>query len=315
MLEFDTRLEAKKNAEFITPVKLREFLSSKIKENNINVLEPAIGSGQLLFNIKDKIKSIDGFDVNNNAVNYAKQNFSNKINGFNQNFILSEINKHYDVAIANYPFSLKPNDDEKKYICNDVFLSQFYRTDNSQDIFGNYIKKLENKNITGKLDFIFILKSFYYSNSGYYFCYPGIGYRQEEKKFRKYLIDNKFIKEYGIIENCKFDHTGISILFLHLTKEKNEQSKSFKLNLETNKVLEKIATFEDYNFDLPQKVIEKDYCDPVEMEMIARENVISIVKAQLMFSKTIASIDPKVKDKLPIENFKNDLIQAINSIP
>ena len=100
-----------------------------------------------------------------------------------------------------------------------------------------------------------------------------------------------------------------------MTKEKNEQSKSFKLNLETNEVLEKIATFEDYNFDLPQKVIEKDDCDPIEMEMIARENVISIVKAQLMFSRTIASIDPKVKEKLPIENFKNDLIQAINSIP
>ena len=100
-----------------------------------------------------------------------------------------------------------------------------------------------------------------------------------------------------------------------MTKEKNEQSKSFKLNLETNEVLEKIATFEDCNFDLPQKVIEKDNCNPIEMEMIARENVISIVKAQLIFSKTISSIDPKVKERLLIENFKNDLIQAINSIP
>ena len=83
------------------------------------------------------------------------------------------------------------------------------------------------KKVTGLLDFIFILKSFELVKEGYYLCFPGIGYRTQEEKFRKYLIDNKFIKEYGIINNCQFDHTSISILYLHLSKEKTDNPKIF----------------------------------------------------------------------------------------
>lgn len=46
MQEYDTRGEAKKLAEYITPLKLRQFLASKITKDNLTILEPAIGSGQ-----------------------------------------------------------------------------------------------------------------------------------------------------------------------------------------------------------------------------------------------------------------------------
>ena len=35
MKEYDLRLEAKKNAEFITPEKLRYFIASKVNKKNI----------------------------------------------------------------------------------------------------------------------------------------------------------------------------------------------------------------------------------------------------------------------------------------
>ena len=66
--EYDTRAVAKTNAEYITPQALRQFLAQKITKNNITVLEPAIGSGQLLFELRDKITEIDGFDVNKSSI-------------------------------------------------------------------------------------------------------------------------------------------------------------------------------------------------------------------------------------------------------
>ena len=314
MKEFDTRVKAKELAEFITPSKLRDFLASKINGNNLTILEPAIGSGQLLFNIKDKISIIDGYDVNDNAINVAKENFAEKINIFNQDFITCDINKQYDIAIANYPFSLKPTEEQKQYICNDKYLSKFYDKEAEPNMLGNFAKKIKTSNITGVLDFVFILKSFNLANEGYYFCFPGIGYRQQEKVFREYLIKNKYIKEYGIISNCQFDHTSISILFLHLTKERNETTKSFNLDLKTNEIIEAVANFDNAIFNMPQKEVAKEVVDPVELEKQARESVLNIVQHSLNCSKMICELDQNLQNNLPFDDFKKSLIQAIENI-
>ncbi len=313
MKEFDTRAKAKELAEFITPEKLRQFLASKITGNNLNILEPAIGSGQLLFEIKDRVKSIDGFDVNDDAIDVAKENFAEKINIFNRDFIGCNINKQYDIAIANYPFSLKPTEEQKQYICNDEFLSQFYRKNNEKDILGEYIKTIKTDDITGLLDFVFILKSFNFAKEGYYFCFPGIGYRQQEKVFREYLIKNKYIKEYGIINNCNFKHTTISILFLHLTKEQNETTKSFNLDLKTNEVIEAVASFDNETFNLPQKEVVKEVINSIDVEKQVRENLIDMVKTSLELSKMLCELDKDLGDKLPFDDFKKLLIKEIEN--
>jgi type I restriction-modification system DNA methylase subunit len=72
--EADLRQVAKNNAEYITPQALREFLKSKIEKDNITVLEPAIGSGQLLFDVFDKIFAIDGYDINQKSQNCSNAN-------------------------------------------------------------------------------------------------------------------------------------------------------------------------------------------------------------------------------------------------
>jgi len=313
MKEFDTRLEAKKKAEFITPEKLREFLAKKIKGEGLNILEPAIGSGQLLFNLINQINSIEGFDVNSNALEMAKENFNEKLIARNQDFITTDIKTQYDVAIANYPFSLKPTEEQKEFIANDGFLKQFYAKNTKEDIFGNATYDVKPDNIKGKLDFVFILKSFNLAKEGFYLAFPGIAYRQEEERFRKYLIENKFIKEFGILNNCKFDHTNISILFLHLTKTPNQETISFSLDMETNEKLEEIANFEDYQFKYPQKEIVKDNFDPVILEIEARASLIRELKKSFNFSKQIYELDKTLQTYLPsIEEFKQEIINALN---
>ena len=315
MKEHDLRATAKVNAEYITPQPLREFLASKIEKDNITILEPAIGSGQLLFELKDKIKFIDGFDISPHSAEMVKKNFEDKVNVFNQDFICSEIDKVYDFAIANYPFSLKFTQEQKECVANDKFLKQFFVKKDAKKT--DYLFEVEQKvkpdQVSGVLDYMFILKSFHFANEGLFFCFPGIGYRSQEEKFRKYLIENKFIKEVGLLDNCKFDHTSISILFLHLTKEPNEETKCFRFDFETQEKLEEVANFENNKFTFPQKEIaEEDYGDPIELEKEARQSLIDAVKKSILCSAEIYKIDKDLHNNLPsVEEFKIDLINAI----
>lgn len=307
MKEFNTRQEAKNRAEHLTPVVLREFLSKKVQGNDLKVLEPAIGSGQLLFNLFDRVKSIDGYDVSENVIKQAKENFKDKASLLLQDFITSKNNNQYDVAIANYPFSLMPSQEQKEAIAKDSFLSQFYVKQKG------FINTAKADDVKGKLDYIFILKSFNLAKEGLYLCFPGIGYRGEEEKFRKYLIDNKFIKEFGILKNSKFENTNIDIFFLHLTKEPNEKTKAFSLDFKTNEFLEEEATFENNQFKYPIKVIEKEFFDAVELERQSRENLINVIKKELATSRMIYDLDVDIRKGLPtIEEFKKDIIDLLN---
>lgn len=320
MKEHDSRIKAKINAEFITPEELRKFLASKVDGENLSILEPAIGSGQLLFNIDNRIAYIDGFDVNKNSLAVAKDNFKHKINTYNQDFIVADITKEYDVAIANYPFSLKPCETHKDYISNDPFLSQFYTKQKKTNtgLFGadciSVKHNVKPEDIKGRLDYIFILKSFQHARQGFYLCFAGIAYRQEEEKFRKYLIDNKLIKEYGILHNCKFEHTAISIIYLHLTKEPCQNPKAFYQDFKTGEYIQEDANFENNQFNYPSPAKEVVKHDPVALELLARKALLQDIKKSLEFSNAIYKLDPELQKSLPtIEEYKEELIDFIKN--
>lgn len=273
-IEFDTRKKAKMLAEFITPPILRKFIANKIKGENLNILDVSIGSGQLLFDLSNRLSSIIGYDVNNESLQACKQNFKNKVVLYNQDFITSNLKETQDICVCNYPFSLRATKEQESYVLQDDFLSQFY-----------------DKKVTGLLDFVFILKSFNYVKDGYYLCFPGIAYRKQEEKFRKYLIDNEFIKEYGLIENCQFEHTSISILYIHLSKEKTKNPKSFLLDFKTNELIEDNAMFDDYRFLCPSKKIERKTINPVEVEALARKQIEDNILKQYQMSLAVYELD------------------------
>ena len=287
--EFDERKQAKQRAEYITPKILREFIAQYVNGENVTILEPAIGSGQLLEYVKNKIKSVDGYDVSVDVCNALKNNFGSKCNFYNQSFLQSKLTKNYDYAISNYPFSLKfkDNTDDAKAVLNDDLLKQFYQ-----------------KTVTGVMDFPFILKSFNVSNKGLFLCFPGIGYRNTEKKFREYLVKNNFLVEYGILEEVNFEHTSISILFMFLSKEKQNKSvKSFYKNFKTKEYEEKyVEQFDDnYTFEIPKKIAidSFDKFDAVAEELKARKQVEDMLFKQIQFSKSIYELDEDVRQKAP----------------
>jgi hypothetical protein len=301
MKELDTHKKAKQLAEFITPKKLREFLSTKVTKKHLKVLEPAIGSGQLIFEIIDKIENITGFDVNSELIEILKENFGDKLNFNNNDFIKSEIAEHFDLAISNYPFSLTPSEEQKQSILKDPFLSQFY-----------------SGKVTGKLDIIFILKSFNVSDEGLYLCFPGIGYRDTETKFREYIIKNKFLVEFGLLENCKFEHTTISILFIHLNKNnQNKSVNSFRLDLETGeKYNETVDKFDEkYSLsDFPSKPIEKEIIDPVKLEMESRKQAEKYMISQIKISELIWEIDESIRVLPSVEKWVEQLTVSMKGV-
>lgn len=296
-VEFDTRKKAKQLAEFITPPILRKFISEKVKGENLNILDVSIGSGQLLFDLNNRVSSIVGYDVNNESLNACKQNFKDKVILYNQDFISSEVTDKQDICICNYPFSLRATKEQEEYILKDGFLKQFY-----------------DKKVSGLLDFVFILKSFKLVEDGYYLCFPGIGYRSQEEKFRKYLIDNKFIKEYGMIKNCQFDHTSISILYLHLSKEKTDNPKSFLLDFKTNELIEEKADFEDYIFVSPIKETQRELINPIEIEKLSRKQIEMNIRKQYQMSLAVYELDKSLNKLPPPKKWLNNLLQDLLKI-
>ena len=296
-VEFDTRKKAKQLAEFITPPILRKFISEKVKGENLNILDVSIGSGQLLFDLNNRVSSIVGYDVNNESLNACKQNFKDKVILYNQDFIASEVTDKQDICICNYPFSLRATKEQEEYILKDGFLKQFY-----------------DKKVSGLLDFVFILKSFKLVEDGYYLCFPGIGYRSQEEKFRKYLIDNKFIKEYGMIKNCQFDHTSISILYLHLSKEKTDNPRSFLLDFKTNESIEEKASFEDYIFVSPIKETQRELINPIEIEKLSRKQIEMNIRKQYQMSLAVYELDKSLNKLPPPKKWLNNLLQDLLKI-
>lgn len=301
--EFDGRAEAKNRAEYITPKPLREFIAKYVKGENLSVLEPAIGSGQMLESIADRIESIDGYDVEGKVVDALTANFGTRCTFHHKSFLSASIDKHYDYAISNYPYSLKFKDfpDDANAVLQDDTLKQFYPS---------------NK-VTGVMDFAFILKSFNYANEGIYLCYPGIGYRAAEKKFRQYIIDNNYLVEYGILENAGFDHTAIPILFMHLSKDKDPKQPviSFNRDLKAGtELVEEVKQFDSsYTLEIPKEVQNKlsDF-DPVATELEARKAVEQALKRQIKFSAMVWNIDEEVRKELPsVKDWLNELAEFI----
>lgn len=202
MIEETFEKEIKNVKEYITPLKLREFILNRVGECKDKIIfDCSIGSGQLLYNIEAKYKI--GIDIQDKKDVCLK----NGINEFIQADYITynDADLNYDYVISNYPFSLKATEEQE-----------------------TYLKKFWNKKKINKtLDEHFILKSFRKAEKGFYLCFPGILYRSSEKEFRKYLIDNNYLKTCYLLDNCNFSQTTINILYLELDKNKTDDKIDF----------------------------------------------------------------------------------------
>lgn len=200
MKEFNNRDIADKFAEYITGQELRKYLAEKVKKyinGEIIVFDGAVGSGQLEQYIS--LKELVGCDIQNKAIEVAKENYPNNkliassFFDYNEEIIC-------DCTIMNPPFSIKFKDLSIKEQEN--------------------IQKQFSWKKSGVVDDIFVLKSLKYSKRyGFYILFPGVAYRKTEEQFRKILKNT--VLELNIVENA-FEDTSIPVLFLIIDKEKTE---------------------------------------------------------------------------------------------
>ena len=200
MKEFNNRDIADKFAEYITGQELRKYLAEKVKKyinGEIIVFDGAVGSGQLEQYIS--LKELVGCDIQNKAIEVAKENYPNNKLIASSFFDYNE-EVSCDCTIMNPPFSIKFKDLSIKEQEN--------------------IQKQFSWKKSGVVDDIFVLKSLKYSKRyGFYILFPGVAYRKTEEQFRKILKNT--VLELNIIENA-FEDTSIPVLFLIIDKEKTD---------------------------------------------------------------------------------------------
>lgn len=117
--------DKKNNGIYFTPPKTiaknLEVLDSHMK-NIKSVLEPSCGSGEFILLLDQQFKKlnlnidIDAIEFNKTIYNSIKKNVSNNIKLYNENYLLYDNSKTYDLIIGNPPYYvMKKKDVPKSY--------------------------------------------------------------------------------------------------------------------------------------------------------------------------------------------------------
>ena len=267
--EHNNREISKKLAEYITGIELRKYVARKVKLylniENPTVFDGAVGSGQLEQFIEPSM--LYGVDVQESSVNSARQNFENTELEVKSFFEYEKENLIVDCVIMNPPFSIKFKD-----------LSEQEQK--------NIQKDFEWKK-SGCVDDIFVLKSLKYTKRfGFYILFPGVGYRKTEETFRKLIGNN--LAELNRIDNA-FTDTGISVLFIVVDKEKND-----------NKVFREI-----YDCKLDKQILEDEWIleDDYSWQQLQEEREVEEIDINALNTQTSELWINGVKSNLELDLF------------
>lgn len=292
ILEHDNRKKAKAHAEYITGQVLRQYLADKVHQyagENVSVFDGACGSGQLEQYIK--MTHLTAVEIQKDSCDAIRHNYTTA-DVYHQSFFDFGKDFKADCVVMNPPFSIKFKE-----------LSEIERA-NIQDLYP--WKK------SGVVDDIFVLKAMQYSKRwGFFILFPGVGYRNTEKKFRELLTPH--LVELSTIENA-FDDTPIGVIFIVLDKLKNGGECYGELyDCKTKQVIHSHTITPDADrWETPQKPApEPERIDPVAHEYQARQATKSMLIGQLRFSKVTAMFEPETANSF--NAFCDELIQAINA--
>ena len=274
--EHNNREVSKKLAEYITGTELRKYVAKKVKQyvdlENPTVFDGAVGSGQLEQFVNPAI--LYGVDVQENSINSARENFKNSELEVKSFFEYENENLLVDCVIMNPPFSLKFKDLSEKEQKN--------------------IQKDFEWKKSGCVDDIFVLKSLKYTKRfGFYILFPGVGYRRTEEIFRKLIGNN--LAELNRIDNA-FTDTGISVLFIVVDKEKNN-----------NKIYREI-----YDCKLDKQILENGWIleDDCYWQQLQEEKEIEEVDINTLNTKASELWISGVQKNLELDLF---LVQECNA--
>lgn len=253
--EHNNRKIAKKLAEYITGTELRQYLARKVKKyiktDNPVIFDGAIGSGQLEQFINPS--KVYGVDVQEQSVSTARQNYKDTDLEIKSFFNYNRNDFIADAVVMNPPFSIEfkgLTDEEKE----------------------NIQKEFDWKK-SGKVDDIFVLKSLKYTKRfAFYILFPGVCYRKTEKKFRELVGNN--LTELNLIRNA-FDDTSIEVIFIVIDKEKisrelEQEIYDCKSKKQIHHEISEIS--ENFRWETPHEVVEKEEIDIDELNKMVSEN-------------------------------------------
>lgn len=278
-VEHNNREKANKFAEYVTGKPLRQYLAQKVKQycgENVSVFDGAAGSGQL-----EQFISMTDFhavEIQQESCEALKINFPHAVVS-NQSFFTYQSDIQVDAIVMNPPYSLKlkglPEEDQQA------------------------IKELYPWKKSGVVDDIFLLKSMTYTKRyGFYIMFPGIAYRQSEKKMRE-LVGNNLV-ELNEIQNG-FEDTSINVIFLVIDKEKENPEISKEIyDCRTQKIeyQESDTLNSDFSWVIPKKPVEKEEIDidkvNAELDQMAIDHLKKHLASQLILIQFFnADIDLK----------------------
>ena len=146
-----------------------------------------------------------------------------------------------------------------------------------------------------------------------FIAFPGIGYRQQESKYREYLTP--YVKEIGLLENCDFKTTSISVLYILLDKQKTGETLNFRKNFKSGEYIEDRKKLTADNWEVLQFPKEENKTsreDIFRLEAVARKNILKQIENQVKFSQCIEKIEG---DDFPSSlSFKKEIIELLERI-
>jgi type I restriction-modification system DNA methylase subunit len=175
--EIDKDLQEFIKCDVFTPDDISKLMASKLN-NKGNLLEPSVGIGNLLKYINlEKYEYVDIYEIKKDYLDSIS--FNKKINIYNCDFIKKQIDTTYDNIIMNPPY-IKMQDLSKDYR---EYLKEKYDIlkDGIIDIYYAFIIKCLNLLKNDGVLVSITPNSYLYNKSSL--------------KLRKYLFDNKYIKE------------------------------------------------------------------------------------------------------------------------
>jgi tRNA1(Val) A37 N6-methylase TrmN6 len=204
--------EKKDNGIFFTPPSIINKMIKSIKMDNIkNVLEPSCGSCEIVNNINDTINNIniDCIEYNKNIYNAIKHlQFKNNVTILNEDFLLFNPNKKYDLIIGNPPYYVM-----KKQLIDKKYHKYFDGRPNIFIIF--IIKCLELLSDKGYLSFVLpssFLNCLYYD------------------KTRRYIYENFKIVDIINCDDDKYLDTNQETIIITIQK-KSSSNKKYIINI------------------------------------------------------------------------------------
>ena len=238
--EIDKDLQEFIKCDVFTPDDISKLMASKLN-NKGNLLEPSVGIGNLLKYINlEKYEYVDIYEIKKDYLDSIS--FNKKINIYNCDFIKKQIDTTYDNIIMNPPY-IKMQD-----------LSEDYR---------EYLKEKYDILKDGIIDiyYAFIIKCLnLLKNDGVLVSITPNSYlyNKSSLKLRKYLFDNKYIKEIiDFNDNKVFQNVSVYCCITIFTKTDKQNIIYNNKNILYTDIIKNYSLFNTTNND---KLKIKDIC-------------------------------------------------------